>query len=827
MANTIKYKVNGMTCASCVNHVEKALKRVKGLIDVSVNLATETAMIQYDNQFFNPDEAIKNVKDIGYELVSINEQFRSITARVDGMTCSTCVNHIEVELMKIDGIMDVSVNLATEKVSFRYDETIVRFSDIKHRINQIGYSLSIEEKTDNNLDPETIKMNQARKKVQISAFFTIIMMSIMIIEMFVVRIPLYTWIVAILGFPVVFIVGRHVHRGSFYSLKSLKPNMDVLVSLGSIPPYLIGLMGLFFPITTFIEMATTIMTFHLIGKYLETKAKGKASHAIKKLMELGSKTARILVDGHEIDVATNELSIKDIMIIKPGEKIPTDGKIIEGRSMIDESLATGESMPVKKGVGDLVTGATINKEGLLKVEVTKIGKDTFLSQVIEMVESCQGSKVPIQEFADRITSYFVPAIMVLTLLTFTSFLIFSNFHLSILESMEVYLPWINTDQTPLTLAFITATAVLVIACPCALGLGTPTALMVGSGVGAEKGILIRNGESVQTLKDIKAIAFDKTGTLTYGKPVITDKHAINIDQQKMMFIAGSLEINSEHPLAIAIIEDAKMNNVRLDHAKDFVALSGMGIQGKIDKTMYYFGNRKLMQSLGHSYSGLESIMQQLENEAKTVMMLADEHNILGIIAVADDLKPEAKQVIQSIEKLGITTAMITGDNFRTAQAIAKKAGISQVISDVLPEGKVNEIIKLQKECGLVAMVGDGINDAPALKQANVGMAIGTGTDIAKEAADVTLVSGDLRTILTSIQLSKAIFKKIKENYFWAWFYNAIAIPFAMLGLLHPMIGAAAMSISSLNVIYNSLRLKKNPIFTKNNEIKEYTHAHTS
>jgi Cu+-exporting ATPase len=824
MSSNIKYRVNGMTCASCVNHVEKALRKVEGIIDVSVNLATETATIQFDDNSFSSNLAMNAVKGIGYELITIENNHKTVTARVDGMSCATCANSIDNTLLKMDGIIDAHVNLATEKVTIQYDDRVIRFSDIKHRIQNIGYKISLEVTKDETVDPDTLKMNSAKKRVQLSSTITILMMSLMLIHMFVVEIPLYTWIIAILGFPVIFIIGRHVHRGSYYSLKSLKPNMDVLVSLGSIPPYIIGLMGLFFPITTFIEMATTIMTFHLIGKFLESKAKGKASQAIKKLMELGAKTARILVDGNEIEVLTNELSVKDIMIIRPGEKIPTDGMIIEGKSLIDESIATGESMPVKKHVGDNVIGATINKDGLLKVEVTKVGKETFLSQVIEMVEACQGSKVPIQEFADRITSYFVPAIMVLTVLTFSSFLIFQNFHLSILEYMGTILPWINTDQTPLTLAFITATAVLVIACPCALGLGTPTALMVGSGVGAEKGILIRNGEAVQTLKDIKAIAFDKTGTLTYGKPVVTDKHAIGISEHQMMHVAGSLETGSEHPLAMAIIEDAKKANQKLSNPIDFEAISGMGIKGILDNKTYYFGNRKLIKSIGHSYDGLESMMQQLENEAKTVMILADDKEILGLIAVADALKPEATYVIRAIENLGITTAMITGDNSRTALAIAKKAGITRIISDVLPEGKVSEISKLQSEFGLVAMVGDGINDAPALKQANVGIAIGTGTDIAKEAADVTLVSGELHTLLTSIQLSKAIFKKIKQNYFWAWFYNAIAIPFAMLGLLHPMIGAAAMSISSLNVIYNSLRLKKHSFLKVD---KELVHAHSS
>ena len=808
MTKQSKYQINGMTCASCVRHVEKAFEASSGVMSVSVNLATESAIISYEDTLYNNDQTVKAVKDAGYEAKLILDNQKTITMRVEGMTCATCANTIDKEVGAISGVTKVFVNVANDKMTLTYDQSQVKLSDIKKTVHDVGYEVYLEEELDLSVDPDTIKMRLAKRRVQFSATITIVMMSLMIVHMFIYSIPFYTWIVAIIGFPVIFVIGRHVHKGSYYSLKSLKPNMDVLVSLGSIPPYLIGLMGLFFPITTFIEMATTIMTFHLIGKYLETKAKGKASQAIKKLLELGAKTARIIVDGQEIEVLTNELSVGDIMIIRPGEKIPTDGLIIEGRSLIDESLATGESMPVKKKQGDTVIGATINKEGLLKVEVKKVGKDTFLSQVIEMVEACQGSKVPIQEFADRVTSYFVPAIMIITVLTFISFLIFQNFHLGILTAMEPILPWVNTDQTPLTLAFITATAVLVIACPCALGLGTPTALMVGSGIGAEKGILIRNGEAVQTLKDIKVIAFDKTGTLTYGKPVITDIHSHHLDDKELVLIAGSLEQGSEHPLAQAIIDEVKTYQMSFYKLEEFKAITGMGIQGNIENKTYYFGNRKLMLEIGHDFKEFEETMQLLENEAKTAMMLADESGILGLIAVADALKPEAPQIIKKIESLGIVTAMITGDNKRTAEAIAKRAGITRVIAEVLPDGKVNEVKKLQEEFGLVAMVGDGINDAPALKQANVGMAIGTGTDIAIEAADVTLVSGELDSILTAIRLSKAIFRKIKENYFWAWFYNAIAIPFAMLGLLHPMIGAAAMSISSLNVIYNSLRLKK-------------------
>ena len=808
MKNQLKYDIKGMTCATCVRHVEHAFKDVEGVLDVSVNLATETAHVTYDETYLN-EKGIQAVKEAGYEAKPAQSDSKTLTMRIEGMSCATCANTIDRDVKALDGVESVFVNVANDKMTVTFDQTKIKLSDIKKRVHDSGYEAILEEDIDESVDPELIKMKEAQRRVQKSALVSIVMMTMMIIHMFVVVIPYYTIIVAFLGFPVIFILGRHVHRGSYYSMKSLKPNMDVLVSLGSIPPYLIGLVGIFLPMTTFIEMATTIMTFHLIGKYLETKAKGKASQAIKKLIELGAKTARIIVDGEEIEVLTNELSVGDVMVVRPGEKIPTDGMIIEGQSLIDESLATGESMPVKKKQGDSVIGATINKEGLLHIEVKKVGKDTFLSQVIDMVEACQGSKVPIQEFADRITSYFVPAIMGLTVLTFASFLIFQNFHLNILSFFEPILPWVSTSQSQLTLAFITATAVLVIACPCALGLGTPTALMVGSGIGAEKGILIRNGEAVQTLKDIKVIAFDKTGTLTYGRPVVTDVFTKDTQgEEALMLIAGSLEMGSEHPLAQAIIEKAKSYGKTLPKLKNFESITGKGIKGDIDGITYYIGNRKLMTDQNLSFEAIESTLQNFESDAKTAMMIANEKEVLGAIAVADEIKPEAKDVIKKIEAMGIVTAMITGDNQRTAQAIAKRAGISKVIAEVLPDGKVQQVIKLQDEFGLVAMVGDGINDAPALKQANVGMAIGTGTDIAIEAADVTLVSGELKTILTAIQLSKDIFRKIKENYFWAWFYNALAIPFAMLGLLHPMIGAAAMSLSSLNVIYNSLRLKR-------------------
>jgi Cu+-exporting ATPase len=801
----IKLDLIGMTCASCANSIDKVLNKLEGIKHAAVNLANDTALIDYDETVIKIDEIINAVESIGYDAKVSDNNKIEVMMRIEGMTCASCAANVDRAVGKLNGVIDVNVNIANDKMSVLFDQNSVKLSQIKKAVYDAGYDAFLLEDLEETIDPDVIKMQKAKQKVMISMSITILMMSLMIIHMFVVEIPLYTLIVAVLGFPVVFILGKHVHKGSFKSLKSGHPNMDVLVSLGSMPPYLIGLLGLFLPIQTFIEMATTIMTFHLLGKFLEARAKGKASVAIKKLIELGSKTARILIDGEEIEVLSSELSVGDIMVIKPGEKIPSDGIVIEGESFIDESLATGESMPVKRIQGDMVIGATINKEGMLKVEVTKVGQDTFLAQVIHLVEACQGSKVPIQAFADKVTGYFVPAIMIVTVLTFASFLIFPNFHLSILSTFD-FLPWINTDLNQLTLAFITATSVLVIACPCALGLGTPTALMVGSGIGAEQGILIRQGEAVQTLKDIKAIAFDKTGTLTIGRPEVTD--IVSKNDKHILQIAASLEKGSEHPLAQAIISSAVEENIEILNIEHFTSVPGMGILGEINQEIIHIGNRKFMDSESIDYEIYDKHMIDLENEAKTVMIISQNRKALGLIAVADQVKPEAKKVIETLNTLNIKTIMITGDNKHTAKAIANQIGLTDYISDVLPEGKVDAVKSLQATYGLVSMIGDGINDAPALKQANVGIALGTGTDVAIEAADMTLVKGDLSSVLKALMLSQAMFKKIKQNYFWAWFYNALMIPFAMFGLLHPMIGAAAMSLSSLNVIYNSLRLKK-------------------
>lgn len=806
-----QFKVQGMSCTSCSARIEKSLKAKEGILSASINFAAEKLHVDFDGETLSEGDIIKFVDGMGFTTTIIEEvQNQKITYKIKGLSCTACANKVEKALAKMEGIIGANVNFPAEKLTIEYDTEVVRLIDIKKTVSKLGYELILEEDAEEEgLDEDQIKVAKAKKIMIVSSILTTIIMTSMLIDMFLFHIPGHLYIEAILGFPIIFGTGLHVHKASLKALKNRSANMDVLVTMATVPAYLIGILGIFLDIQTFMEMATTIMTFHLIGKYLEIRARGRASQAIKKLVQMGAKTAKILVDGEEIEVSTKELQPGDIMIIRPGEKIPTDGIVVEGSSLVDESMATGESMPVKRENGDEVIGATINKQGMLKVKVTKIGKDTFLSQVIKMVEECQGSKVPIQEFADRITGYFVPGIIVLTILTFISFNVFPEFHVEIIRWGATFLPWINPDVGTFTLALVTATAVLVIACPCALGLGTPTALMVGSGMGAEKGILIRNGEAVQTFKDVKIIAFDKTGTITKGKPEVTDYVVTEGEtEEKVLYYAATIEKASEHPLAHAIVEKAQSDNIKTGEVKDFSAIVGMGVVGIIDGERILVGNRKLMNYNNISYEKNEELLIRLEEEAKTAMMIARGNKLIGIIAVADPLKEDSVRAIAELESMGIKTAMITGDNRRTAAAIGKRVGISHVISEVLPDGKVEEVTRLQGQYEIVAMVGDGINDAPALKQANIGIAIGTGTDIAIEAADVTLVRGELSGLISAIKLSKGTFKKIKQNYFWAWFYNALFIPMAVIGLLHPMIGVAAMSFSSLNVVYNSLRLRK-------------------
>ncbi len=736
---------------------------------------------------------------------------------VPGMGSDHCAGIVRSSLERLDGIESIRTNISNHRVQVKVGDDGPDLESIRTTVENAGYEVdeAIDEAQDQGRDSAEMEeewLERAWRRFVIAAIPTTIIMILMMPHMFWQPIPGYLAIIAILAFPVVFLYGGWAtHVSSWKAITNRTANMDVLISMGSLPPYLIGLAGFIWPMTSFIEMAATIMTFHLLGRYLETRAKGRASQAIKKLLTLSAKTARVERDGEEVEVPVGELEIGDVMIVRPGDKIPTDGKIVSGSSHVDESIATGESMPVEKSAGDEVLGATINKEGRLKVEAIRIGSDTFLSQVIRMVEEAQSSHVPIQEFADKVTARFVPAVIVIALLSLVGWLLFADQLRPILDWGAGFLPWVNPEATTPILAILAAIAVLVIACPCALGLATPTALMVGSGLGAERGVLIRSGEAIQTMKDLKVVVLDKTGTITRGEPELVDVVAAEgEDGESVLALAAAVENASEHPLARAVVEDARSRKVEFADVDDFESVTARGVRGKVDDQSILIGNRRLLDDEG--ISGLEALDEALaeqEAQGRTAVIVARDGKAVGIVSVADAIKEDSKAAIEAMHGLDLRVVMITGDNERAAKAVAEEVGIDEVHAGVLPDGKVDEIKALQKRFGPhVAMVGDGINDAPALKQANVGIAIGAGADVAIEAADITLVSGQLPKVVEAIRLSQATFRKIVQNLFWAFGYNVAAIPIAAVGLLHPMIGVIAMTASSLSVIGNSVLLKQ-------------------
>ena len=732
------------------------------------------------------------------------------------MTCASCATTVEKALNKADGVYEASVNIATEKGTVEYDPGVLSKNDFKKIVAKTGYDVTGFEGDEQNVDEEAEdlkKVKKAKRNMWGAWAFTIPIIIWMIPEMVLgVAWPSETIFdlgMMLLALPPLFIFGRKTFVTAYKSVSHGGANMDVLIAIGTGAAFATGPAVFFTPIANYAGVAAMIMAFHLTGRYIEETAKGRASQAIKKLLELGAKTATVIVDGEEKEVPVDEVQPGDIMLIKPGEKIPTDGEIIEGKSTVDESMATGESMPVERTVGDEEIGATVNQNGLIKVKATKVGKDTFLSQVIKMVEEAQGTKVPIQEFADKITSIFVPAVLVIATATFILWLAFPETFRSVGFWAQSFLPWVDPTLGTITLAFFATIAVLVIACPCALGLATPTALMVGSGIGAENGVLIRKGEAIQTMKDVHTIVFDKTGTITKGKPEVTDLVTTNgTSENELLKYAASVESGSEHPLGVSIVNDAKDRGIEVKEIEDFGSVTGKGVKATINGKEVLVGSRRLMEEAGLDASDLEDEMIRLEKEAKTAMLVATEDKLLGIVAVADALKEDSIKAIKELHKLGLQSAMITGDNQRTAEAIANEVGIDHVVAEVLPDGKVDEIMKLQDKFGTIAMVGDGINDAPALTQANVGIAIGTGTDIAIESSDITLVRGDLSAVITAIKLSRATFRKIKQNLFWAFFYNTVAIPVAVVGLLHPVIAEIAMATSSISVVTNANMLRR-------------------
>ena len=734
---------------------------------------------------------------------------------VPGMGSDHCAGLVSQSLRRLPGIAELSTSIANHKVRIEFDASQTDLATLQKAVEQAGYDVAKASLTGSGSEPsgaaeEDQYLRDAWRRMWIAGVPATLIMLLMAVQMFWFMLPGYLAMVVILAAIPVFIAGASTHVSAWKALRNRTANMDVLISLGSLPPYFIGLVGFIYPMTSFVEMAATITTFHLIGRYLEARAKGRASQAIRKMLELGAKSAVLLRHGVEVQVPIEAVVVGDLMLVRPGEKVPSDGEVVEGNSHIDESLATGESLPKEKGPGDAVIGATLNKEGLLTVRATKVGQDTFLAQVIDLVEHAQSTKVPIQEFADRMTGRFVPLVIVTSLASLAVWLIAGESLRGILVWGASWLPWVNPELSPGLVGLLSAVAVLVIACPCALGLATPTALMVGAGRGAEHGILYRSGTAIQMFKDIKVMVLDKTGTLTLGKPVVTDcLPADGIDAQELLRLASSVEYGSEHPIAQAMVERIKELDLTLGGLSEFQALNGLGVQGQVDGQLIRVGNARWMQDCQIDTAALASQLETLENQGKTALYVAREQQLIGVVAVADSLKQDAQAAIAELRALGIQTVMLTGDNPRAAAHIAAQVGIDSVHAGVLPSGKVEVIRQLQAEYGQwVAMVGDGINDAPALKQANVGIAIGSGADVAMEAADVILIGARLNGLVEAAQLSRLTFRKIVENLIWASAYNVAAIPIAAAGLLHPMIGVIAMTASSLSVIANSLLLKR-------------------
>jgi Cu+-exporting ATPase len=830
----VSLPVEGMTCAACVSHVQKALQSVEGVENVNVNLATEKADLWFDTDVPTAD-LVQAVHETGYEIPE-----KTVALSVKGMTCAACVAHVQKALDKVPGVLEANVNLATEKATVTYVPDATGFDAFKAAVEAAGYELEAPTPTAEEgvaappEDKAVRKVAAARRRMWTAWAFTAVIMLWMLPEMFFgVAWPnetIYNLGMIVLALPVLFWVGRRTYVSGVRAALHGYANMDTLITLGTGASLLTGPASFVAPVANYAGVSAMIMAFHLTGRYIEESAKGRASQAIRKLLELGAKTAHVVRDGREMEVPIEQVVAGDLMRVRPGEKIPTDGVVVEGESAVDESMATGESLPVNKAPGDEVIGATVNQEGLLTVKATRVGKDTFLAQVIKLVEQAQGTKVPIQAFADRVTAVFVPVVITLAVLTLLARLLFPQATRA-LTAAGAFLPWVNPNLGTLTLAIVAMVSVFVIACPCALGLATPTALMVGSGMGAEHGILIRSGEAIQTLKDVDVVIFDKTGTLTKGKPAVTDIEPMPAAAERTLLrLAAGAEQGSEHPLGRAIVEHAQADGLTLAQPVGFRAVRGKGIVAEVEGQEVFVGSRRLMEEAGVSVAPLEAALRQFEGEGKTAMLVAVDGEPAGVIAVADTLKPDATDAVAMLHRLGVRTAMLTGDNRRTAEAIAAQVGIDDVVAEVLPEGKVTAVRGIQRgsarasqresestqepvsesvgEGTYVAFVGDGINDAPALTQANVGIAIGTGTDIAIEASDVTLVREDLMGVVEAINLSRATFRKIRQNLFWAFFYNVIMIPLAIMGWMHPVLAEIAMATSSITVVTNANLLRR-------------------
>jgi len=804
-SKTLIIPVKGMHCATCAQSISNNLYKREGIRKADVNYGTEKAVIEYDPDKVKLDDIAESIRELEYEPVMPGDaEIREVTMRITGMTCAACVVAIEKALERVHGVKEVVVNLATEKAFVKYDPKQASIVDLREAVRSQGYDIADEEE----VDVYEQELEKSRQLMLRSWYFTIPIMIWMIPHMFFgVAWPNHMILnigMTVLSAPAIFWVGWPTIKSAIAAVKHGTANMDVLIAMGTVIAWLTGPASFFTPLFNYAGSSTMILSFNLTGKYYEALAKGQSSQAIRQLLKMEAKSALLLVDGEEKEVPLELVKSGDVMIVKPGEKIPTDGVVIKGDSSVDESIATGESMPVAKHVGDEVIGATVNQEGLLHVEATRIGKDTFLAQIIRMVEEAQGTKVPIQKFADDVIAIFVPTIIGIAFITLVAWMLIPGPLNRVLAWGAGFIPWVDITLPQVMLAISAMISVLVIACPCSLGLAVPTALMVGTGMGARNGILIRRGEAIQTMKEIKAIILDKTGTITKGQPEVTDI----IGDDKLLYYAANLEQGSEHPLARAIIRTAMERKIKLTQPNEFKALRGEGVTGKIDDKTVIVGKPTLLQSFPDD---LQDEFSRLQREAKTVMAVGVDGEPAGIIAVADTLKDDSVLALNELKKMGMKTIMLTGDNKATAEAIAAQVGIDDVYAEVMPDEKVRVVIDAQEKYGMVAMVGDGINDAPALAQANVGVAIGTGTDIAIESGDIILVRGDLTGLVTAINLSNATFDKIRQNLFWAFFYNVISVPIAVLGLLHPVIAESAMALSSVSVVTNANLLRRRNI----------------
>ena len=807
----ITLPVKGMSCASCSARIEKKVGELEGVDSVHVNFAAEVATIEFDPQKISANQFPKTIEKLGFEIPGLRRLFP-----VEGMTCASCVSRVEKKLASLEGVREIEVNLATEQVLIDYTPALLDFEVLRSALEQAGYHLlpSLEESEDISSQKDEERhlkhLTQLKRKLILSGIISLAVMFFSMQGNSLFNIELKNVLLFILATPVQFFCGWQFYRGALNGFCHGYADMNTLIAVGTSAAYFYSVCATFFPVwvgipEVYYDTSVMIITLVLLGRWMEARAKHNASSAIKKLMGLQPKTAHVERDGKELEISVEDLVVGDLVLVRPGEKIPVDGILSKGQSSIDESMLTGESVPVEKKSGDEVIGASLNKTGFFKMQVTRMGKDTLLAQIIHLVEQAQGSKAPVQRLADKIAGIFVPVVIGLAFLAF-------GFWWGFGDSFG------PLPTTPFLFALMVFISVMIIACPCALGLATPTAIMVGTGKGAEMGILIKGGEALEQAEKLDTIVFDKTGTLTSGKPEVADvllSPGAILDTDRLLVLAGSLEKNSEHPLAQAVVSEVKKHGLRLETLSDFEALPGFGVQGKIEGKNILLGNMKLMEEKKIDFSLVSDDLEKLTGQGKTPMILSVDGNVEGIITTIDALKPYAKETVHRLKRMGLKVMMVTGDNRKTAQAVARKLEIDDVVSEVLPSEKRDEIRKQVAQGHKVAMVGDGINDAPALAESTVGIALGSGTDIAMEASDITLVTSDLRAVPQAIELSRKTLAKIRQNLFWAFFYNVLGIPIAA-GLLYPIYGvllkpvfaALAMSLSSVSVVGNSLLLKR-------------------